>query len=66
MTLGKLGAWALVEEDSITKVWTLFLRRRGIKYDQWALLALLVWGESHGLGVTEGAILGLKTWEQPG
>lgn len=61
-----MGAWALVEEDPVVKIWTLSLRKCGIKYDEQSLLALLTWSENCRLDVTEGATLDLRTWEGTG
>lgn len=57
-----MGVLASVQEDPPIKVWTLLLKKWGIKYDEWALLALLTWSEKHGLDVTERTTLDLKTW----
>lgn len=43
-----------------------FLKKRGIKHDERALLALLTWSESQKLDVSEGIALDLKTWEWAG
>lgn len=61
-----MGAWSSTPEVPILKVWTFFLKKRGIKHDEWALLALLMWCESHKINVSKGAALDLKTQEQTG
>lgn len=56
----------MTPEDPLLQVWTLILKNRWEKYNEWALLALIAWCESHGLGMSKGATLDVKTWVQAG
>lgn len=48
------------------QVWTIFLKKTGIKHNKRALLTLLMWCENYKLNVPEGNALELKTWERAG
>lgn len=63
---GYMRVQALLPEDSLLQVWTVILKNRWEKYDKWALLALIMWCESHRLDVSKRAALDIKTWEQAG
>lgn len=53
-------------EDPVLQVWTFFLKKGRIIYDKWALLALIVWCESHRFDGTKGTMLDSKTLECAG
>lgn len=62
-----MGAWvSAVAEYPILKVWTFFLKKRGINCYEQPLLALLTWWKSHELDISEGTLLHLLTWERVG
>lgn len=59
-----MGAWVSTPEYPVLKLWTFFLKKRGINYNEQALLVLLMWCESHKLDVSEGTSLDLLNWER--
>lgn len=61
-----MGVQASTPQDPTLQVWTIFLKKTGIKHNEQALLALLMWCESHKLNVSKGDALDLKTWERAG
>ncbi|TRZ11866.1 hypothetical protein HGM15179_015237 [Zosterops borbonicus] len=60
------GAQSSAPDDSLLQLWTLVLKNRWETYNKQALVALILWYESHGLDVSEGDPLDVKTWEQAG
>lgn len=60
------GAQSSAPDDSLLQLWTLVLKNRWETYNKQALVALILWYESHGLDVSEGASPDAKTWEQAG
>lgn len=48
-----MGAQCSAPDDSLLQLWTLVLKNRWETYNKWALVALIMWYESHGLDVSD-------------
>jgi len=64
--IGNTGTQISVEERSILNVLMSILKKRAIKYEEWAVRTLLLWCKRNELPATAKTTFDIETWEKAG